>query len=159
MDNERVVYPWQRPPRRGFSSSAPGGYGRISTEGYVQVRWPNPKRQTLEHRLVWEFHNGPIPEGWHIHHKNGNRSDNRIENLEAINGRLHHRLKHSSYIEHPDGSFTKRCTACNKELALSEFYQYKSGVRKASCLACFRAYALKRYHIRTKMGVCRRGKN
>ena len=34
-----------------------------------------------EHRVVWEEHNGPIPEGMQIDHINGDKQDNRIENL------------------------------------------------------------------------------
>mgnify|MGYP006422404251 CR=1 FL=1 len=34
------------------------------------------------HRKVWERNKGSIPYGFHIHHKNGDRGDNRIENLE-----------------------------------------------------------------------------
>ena len=36
------------------------------------------------HRYVWERNYGPIPQGWHIHHRNGEKSDNRIENLEML---------------------------------------------------------------------------
>jgi len=38
-------------------------------------------RTYSEHRLVWEAANGPIPEGHHIHHRNGDKLDNRRENL------------------------------------------------------------------------------
>ena len=41
-------------------------------------------RQVMEHRLVWEQANGKIPNGWVIHHLNGNRKDNRLENLLAL---------------------------------------------------------------------------
>lgn len=34
------------------------------------------------HRYVWEFYHGPIPEGFHVHHVNGNKYDNDIGNLE-----------------------------------------------------------------------------
>lgn len=33
------------------------------------------------HRTVWEFHNGAIPDGYHVHHKDENRSNNQIDNL------------------------------------------------------------------------------
>lgn len=33
------------------------------------------------HRIVWEMHNGPIPEGMLIDHINGNAFDNRLLNL------------------------------------------------------------------------------
>ena len=38
----------------------------------------------LMHRYVWEFYNGKIPESYHIHHKDGNKGNNSIDNLECI---------------------------------------------------------------------------
>lgn len=50
-------------------------------------------KSILKHRLVWILANGPIPPGHMIHHKNGNKFDNRLENLECIT-HSEHRLKH-----------------------------------------------------------------
>jgi len=36
------------------------------------------------HREIWKAHHGPIPDGYHIHHRNGDTGDNRIENLECL---------------------------------------------------------------------------
>jgi hypothetical protein len=36
------------------------------------------------HRAVWEAFNGKIPEGFEINHKNLDRADNRLENLEVL---------------------------------------------------------------------------
>ena len=33
------------------------------------------------HREVWKYHRGEIPKGFHVHHKDGDRSNNQIENL------------------------------------------------------------------------------
>lgn len=33
------------------------------------------------HRIIWELHNGAIPDGMEIDHINGDSTDNRIENL------------------------------------------------------------------------------
>lgn len=41
------------------------------------------------HRYVWEKHNGPIPAGHHVHHINGDKSDNRIENLACLSAGRH----------------------------------------------------------------------
>lgn len=43
----------------------------------------------LLHRAVWINHFGTIPKGCHIHHKDANRRDNHIENLQCLEGRLH----------------------------------------------------------------------
>lgn len=44
------------------------------------------------HQVVWEDHFGQIPENHHIHHKNGDSTDNRIENLECLHKSKHHSL-------------------------------------------------------------------
>lgn len=36
------------------------------------------------HRVVWEHHHGKIPPGYHVHHIDGDRSNNNISNLELI---------------------------------------------------------------------------
>src|ERR1700722_13134191 len=40
-------------------------------------------------RWVWINHHGAIPEGLDIHHKDGNKDNNEIENLEALNRSEH----------------------------------------------------------------------
>lgn len=52
------------------------------------------------HRVVWEAHNGPIPDGWHVHHRDGDRAENGIANLQLLraadHSRHHHAGKHRS---------------------------------------------------------------
>ena len=50
------------------------------------------------HRRVWEYHNGEIPAGCHIHHKDGDRSNNDVGNLELLPGREHSSL----HMREPD---------------------------------------------------------
>ena len=38
-------------------------------------------REYRGHRIIWEMHNGEIQEGYLVDHINGDRKDNRIENL------------------------------------------------------------------------------
>ena len=57
------------------------------TTGYYHG-WVNGVNY-LMHRYVWEFYNGEIPKGYHIHHKDEDKSNNKIENLECIIGFSH----------------------------------------------------------------------
>ena len=43
------------------------------------------------HRFVWMLAHGEIPEGHHIHHRNHDRSDNQLSNLECISSTDHAR--------------------------------------------------------------------
>ncbi|HGY7789375.1 TPA: HNH endonuclease signature motif containing protein [Escherichia coli] len=44
--------------------------------GYIVICVQNKKYKA--HNIIWEMHNGPIPEGYVIDHINHIRSDNRI---------------------------------------------------------------------------------
>lgn len=52
------------------------------------------------HRAIYEKHYGPIPKGFHIHHKDHNKNNNAPENLELKSGRQHlsdHQKGHGRY--------------------------------------------------------------
>lgn len=56
------------------------------------------KRKRL-HVYVWEYYNGNIPIGYHVHHKDENKFNNEISNLEILTGSQHSKLHGSELTE------------------------------------------------------------
>lgn len=52
--------------------------------GYHRAYGPSTYPESQRSRLVWFAVNGPIPEGMEINHKNHNRADDNINNLELV---------------------------------------------------------------------------
>lgn len=66
----------------------------------------------LEHRLVLYEAGVPIPDGHQVHHVNGDRLDNRLENLQVLPESDHHRLhvQQAGVITNQFGTFPLRPT-------------------------------------------------
>lgn len=117
----------------------------------VWVR-PGPRRRRgkrghsdYEHRLIWIRHNGPIPKGMEVHHRNGRMSDNRIENLELLTRAEHNRRHKLGYNRTwkyaPGRPIRKNCIGCGKVKPLSHFQsngytQRGTPVVKPRCTVC-----------------------
>ena len=84
--------------RRGVKNPRWNGGRTKNKQGYILVLYPgHPKADhkgyVREHVLVWEKANGMlVPDGWHVHHKNGVKDDNRPENLEAMTHAKHSKV-------------------------------------------------------------------
>ena len=78
-------------PRKGTGNP----HGTINVLGYRMIQVDN--KSTLEHRHVMLLSLGRelLPEEV-VHHKNGDRADNRLENLELIANHSEHMKQHST---------------------------------------------------------------
>src|SRR5882724_5029715 len=79
----------------------------LELDGRIYRRYPNSGRKNAEryytlvsgggfriyHRDLWEKHNGPIPDGFYIHHKDKNPFNNDISNYECLSP-LEHASRH-----------------------------------------------------------------
>ena len=61
-------------------------------DGYLTVRVNNKKQ--MVHRLVYEYFGTDFNKGYHIHHIDGNKQNNCIDNLECISQSEHNRRHH-----------------------------------------------------------------
>ena len=81
-----------------------------------------------EHRAVWEEANGDIPKGMQIHHINGKKNDNRLENLKLVTPRENKQadnwgLGFTSNAKNRDGSLRARPYHAKRRMA--------DGIRKS----------------------------
>lgn len=83
---------------------------KVVFNGKTYRRYPDSPRKHLQryftrsraflHRDVWVFHNGPIPRGHHVHHKDGNTLNNDITNLECVSCAQHAKEHEVARREH-----------------------------------------------------------
>ena len=82
--------------------------GNVSKQGYVYMN--TPKGYKPQHRVVWEQAYGEIPNGMVVHHINGIRCDNRLENLIALP-----KAHHNNAIPNP---FDVTCPHCSRQFKI-----------------------------------------
>jgi len=67
-------------------------YFQKTSAGRLKVKCHSQAKEIFVHRLVYTYYHGDIPDGFVVHHKNGDLMDNRIENLELMRRQDHKRL-------------------------------------------------------------------
>ena len=106
-------------------------------KGYATV-WLNGRDRKV-HVLEWEKHNGEKPQGFEIHHKDENKWNWDINNLELLSNSDHQRV-HAGWVKE-NGEWTKKpCKDCKQLLPLDNFYQRKGLTPSNRCIECSSIY-------------------
>jgi hypothetical protein len=126
---------------------------RVNVDGYL-VFSDGPNKGKRLHRIVYEEHYGPIPEGYTVHHKDEDRLNFDPDNLECMTGAEHNSLHHSGKL----GAFTGRLHSEKTKQKMSEAQLGKSFTKehKKRLSAALSGKQLT-YETRQKMSAARTG--
>ena len=132
----------------------------VRYDGYVQITGGG--QNVLEHRLVMSRHLGrPLRASEHVHHKNGDRADNRLENLELLDI-VEHAKEHAPQKQ-PDKWVQVTCGHCGKDFSRRAYVQqehpkpfcsrscYLANAKQGTehvCLHCSKTFAAPPSHDR-----------
>ena len=66
------------------------GNAYLTDKGYYRISSRGKNFGKFLHKLIWEkWYSKAVPEGYSIHHINGNKKDNKIQNLQCVNSKTH----------------------------------------------------------------------
>lgn len=110
----------------------------LSRAGYLV------RKSEYLHRAKWERYRGPIPAGHHIHHKNHDKSDNRLVNLECLSAREHRREHDNSAALQTAKAraaslasrLTPECRARIRASFVASQERYRASAKSVRCETC-----------------------
>ena len=82
------------------------GTERVNGNGYVDIKIEDPNKWRGKHILIWEKHNGPVPEGHVIIFGDGDKRNFDINNLLLVSRKQLARLNQNRLIKN-DAELTK----------------------------------------------------
>ena len=114
----------------------PFGRAKLNKYGYYVITSSKEGNSgKYLHVLVWENYWGfKKPENADIHHINGDKTDNRISNLQCLDSKVHQRY-HALNANNSTGYFRvsiMKCKNC-KQGFIYRYTYYENGKRKAIC--------------------------
>ena len=112
-------------------------------KGYIRYAKDDDGRLRFEHSIVWEKNYGKIPLGMQIHHKDFDKTNNDISNLQLVTP-LEHKRYHSG-CRIVNGEWEKKCSVCGeyKKCDKDNWYYSRGWINGKLCKKCYIAKSLK----------------
>lgn len=163
-DAETGMLSWRQRPREHFLRKVDmdrwntrwsgGQISNVGTYGYIHVFIAShgsvKKRICVGvHRIIWEMHNGPIPDGMQIDHINRKRSDNRLRNLRLATVSQNHTNKtvqKNNSSGHKGVHWSSRRSKWIASIAKDRKHQYLGAFDSADSAGAAYAAAATRIH-------------
>jgi len=142
------------------------GHKKANTYIHVKMKLDSDKIiRDYSHRIIYTMFNGIIPVGYDVHHIDGDRGNNKIENLEAVDRIKHAFLnKETPVVKEADGGWYIIIT-CNYNIyrffdkdksKLLDFYRgFYTAVISGSPLEDYEGYIFKKASRRNRLHVDR----
>jgi hypothetical protein len=124
----------------------------------------NPRKRM--HIVVWEFHNGKIPDKYHVHHVDENKSNNDILNLRLISEKDHLSMHMTDERREFSREWVSRIRPLTKEWHASEEgrkWHREHGIKGwknrkpmlVVCRKCGESFSTKTYHNTFCSNACK----
>lgn len=96
---------------------------RTNKYGYIISKIQNKK--VYLHRIIYEYFIGNIPKGYHIHHIDGNKQNNNIDNLQCISPSEHNKVGHREGLYKNSYINRMKLTEDERKAIASKYKPYK----------------------------------
>lgn len=112
-------------------------------KGYLRFAKDSEGKLRFEHSIIWEQHNGKIPLGMQIHHKDFNKCNNDISNLLLVTPTDHKRYHTGCRLI--NGEWEKPCSCCGefKKCDKDNWYFSNGWINGKLCKKCYIKKSLK----------------
>lgn len=121
-----------------------GAIWRRVYEGREYVCWKEhgKQRRELAHRWLWKQANGPIPDGYEIHHRDHDALNNDLGNLMCVTAEWHDNYHQRLREQHRwiEGVEHRRCQRCDTYKPTTAFTIRRAGTYHGYCRECAKAY-------------------
>ena len=110
-------------------NAKPIGYERIDEYGYVLAKVSGRKTLVRKHRHVWEQAHGPIPKGYNVSFKDGDRTNCELQNLVLVSRKDAARHQVRSETPAQRAGRIQKSTATRKETIRRDRLRIKYGLK------------------------------